>query len=97
MASIIRKGNIPFPVSGMGDARDQAFTVQGFFGPFVQIFRKRNLGHPTSVSDPKLSYQAVNVGRFEPTDLTDPEGRPLALLAAAATMGVGNSRFGATV
>jgi len=80
MASIIRKGNIPFPPSGMGDARDQAYTIQGFFGPFVQIFRKRNLGHPTNVSDPKLSYQAVNIARFEPSDLTDPEGRPLALL-----------------
>ena len=80
MASIIRKGTIPYPPSGLGDVLDEAYTVKGFFGPFATIYRRRNLGHPTSISDPKLSYQAVNIRKFEPSDLTDPEGEPLVLL-----------------
>ena len=80
MASIIRKGTIPFPPSGLGDVLDEAYTVKGFFGPFATIYRRRNLGHPTSISDPKLSYQAVNIRRFAPSDLTDAEGEPLVLL-----------------
>jgi homogentisate 1,2-dioxygenase len=85
VASILRKGNIPYPGTGVGEYVDEAFTVQGFFGPWANVFRRHNLAHPTTWSDDSIMYQGLDGAALTPTDLADPEGLPLQLLTGAST------------
>jgi homogentisate 1,2-dioxygenase len=80
MASITRKGEIPYPGTGIGEYVDQAFTVQGFFGPWANVFRRRNLAHPVACSDPLVTYQGLDAATLEPTDLTSADGLPVEIL-----------------
>jgi homogentisate 1,2-dioxygenase len=60
VASINRRGTIPHPTTGIGEHVDEVFTIGGFFGPWVDLFRARNLAHPVAWSDDSLLYQGVD-------------------------------------
>lgn len=91
MASINRRGQIPHPPSGIGDLVDETFTIKGFFGPWANIYRQRNLAHPKAWSDPSLVYGGLDLAALAPSDAADPEGEPLALLEGEG-VGVSISR-----
>lgn len=79
MASIIRKGNIPYAPTGIGEYVDEIYTVKGFHGDWAHLYRKRNLAHPKSWSDDKLMYSGIDGNALAPSDATDPQGEPLTL------------------
>jgi homogentisate 1,2-dioxygenase len=81
MASIIRKGKVPNPPTGMGPYQEQLFTLNGFFGHWAQIYRHRNLSHPKTWSD-EVMYMGADTNSLTPSDLDDPAGAPLTLLSA---------------
>ncbi|MBS1677613.1 MAG: hypothetical protein JST08_09520 [Actinobacteria bacterium] len=81
MSSNNRKGRIPYPGTGIGEYVDEAFTVQGFFGPWANVFRHRNLAHPVAASDETLVYQGLDAAALAPTDAAAADGEPLQILA----------------
>jgi hypothetical protein len=80
MASILRRGRIPAPPTGISEYIDQVYSLKGFFGPWAQLFRKHNTAHVISASRPDLIYQGLDTSGLEPTDARDPAGAPLVLL-----------------
>lgn len=80
MASNIRKGRIPRALTGIGDELDQAFTLDGFFGDWGQIFRTRNPGFPKTWSSEDMIYNGIDAKAIPTSDLTDPAGAPLPVL-----------------
>lgn len=80
MTSILRKGQIPYPPSGVGDYVDELYTINGFFGDWAHMYRHRNPAHPKSWSDDRLMYNGVDPQHLQPTDATDPAGSPLRLV-----------------
>ena len=80
MASILRRGRIPAPPTGISEYIDQVYTIKGFFGPWAQLFRKHNTAHVIGASRPDLIYQGLDAAALEPTDARDPAGEPLVLL-----------------
>lgn len=85
MASNNRRGKIPYPGTGVGEYVDEAFTIGGFFGPWANVFRRRNLAHPKSWSDDSIIYQGLDTAALRPSDADDPGGEPLALLTGSST------------
>jgi homogentisate 1,2-dioxygenase len=82
MASITRKGRIPSTPQGYGDGEynDEVFTLDGFFGDWAHIWRRRNPAVPKTWSDDRLIYAGLDANALEPTDHRDPRGAPLELL-----------------
>lgn len=80
MTSVLRRGKIPHPPSGMSEYLDEVYTIKGFYGPWTSLYRRRNTAHPISASDPGLIYQGLQVGKLEPTDATDPAGEPITIM-----------------
>jgi hypothetical protein len=80
MASILRRGRIPAPPTGITEFIDEIYTIKGFFGPWAHLFRKHNTAHVISASRPDLIYQGLDTNGLEPTDARDPSGEPLVLL-----------------
>ena len=80
MSSVIRRGTIPHPPSGMSEYLDQVYTIRGFYGPWASLYRQRNTGHPVGASDAALIYQGIASGTLQPTDMTDPAGEPLTIM-----------------
>ena len=80
MTSILRRGRIPAPPTGITEYIDQVYTIKGFFGPWSHLFRKHNPAHVVSTSRPDLVYQGLDTTELKPTDATDPSGEPLVLL-----------------
>lgn len=80
MASILRRGRIPAPPTGISEFIDEVYTIKGFFGPWAHLFRKHNTAHVLNASRPDLIYQGLNTGELAPSDATDPSGEPLVLL-----------------
>jgi homogentisate 1,2-dioxygenase len=66
---------------GVDDLVDELYTVQGFFGPWAHIYRRRNLAHPKSWSADYMIYQGTDTNALAPTDAADPAGAPLTLLS----------------
>ncbi len=71
MASINRRGTIPHPTTGVGEHVDEVFTIGGFFGPWIDIFRARNLAHPVAWSDDSLLYQGVDAAELAASSAPD--------------------------
>ncbi|HET6509010.1 MAG TPA: homogentisate 1,2-dioxygenase [Baekduia sp.] len=80
MASVLRRGHVPHPPSGMSEFLDEVYTVKGFYGPWASLYRRRNTAHPVAVSDPALLFQGLALGALAPSDATDPAGEPLTLM-----------------
>jgi homogentisate 1,2-dioxygenase len=80
MASILRRGNIPVPPTGLSEFVDQVYTINGFFGPWAHLYRSHNTAHVVDASDPALVYQGIDTTPLRPTDADDPAGEPLVLL-----------------
>ena len=82
MASITRKGRIPSTPQGYGDGEynDEVFTLDGFFGDWAHIWRRRNPAVPKSWSDDRLIYAGLDSNTLAPSDHRDPRGTPLELL-----------------
>jgi homogentisate 1,2-dioxygenase len=80
VASNMRKGKIPYRTTGVGEYVDETYTLGGFFGDWAHKFRRHNLGHPVSWSDPRLMYSGLDTTSLAPSDSTDPRGTPLRLL-----------------
>jgi homogentisate 1,2-dioxygenase len=80
MASILRRGNIPAPPTGISEYVDEIYTIKGFFGPWGHLFRRRNPAHVIGASDLSLVYQGLDTSALVPPDASDPEGEPLTLL-----------------
>jgi homogentisate 1,2-dioxygenase len=80
MTSILRRGRIPAPPTGITEFIDEIYTIKGFFGPWAHLFRKHNTAHVISASRPDLIYQGLDTSGLEPTDASDPSGEPLVLL-----------------
>jgi homogentisate 1,2-dioxygenase len=80
MASILRRGRIPVPPTGISEYIDQVYTIKGFFGPWAHLYRRHNTAHVMSASRPGLIYQGLDTGKVEPTDAHDPAGEPLVLM-----------------
>jgi homogentisate 1,2-dioxygenase len=80
MTSILRRGRIPAPPTGLTEFIDEIYTIKGFFGPWAHLFRKHNTAHVISASRPDLIYQGLDTDGLEPTDARDPSGEPLVLL-----------------
>ena len=55
MTSILRRGRIPAPPTGITEYIDQVYTIKGFFGPWSHLFRKHNTAHVVSASRPDLN------------------------------------------
>jgi homogentisate 1,2-dioxygenase len=77
---VMRRGDVPNPPTGVGEFPDEVYTQKGFFGDWVHVWRRRNLGVPKSWSDDDLMYAGADTNALEPSDLTDAAGDPLALL-----------------
>jgi homogentisate 1,2-dioxygenase len=77
---VVRRGNIPRPPHGVDEHQDVIYTQKGFFGDWVHVFRKKNLGMPTAWSDDDLVWGGADTGALTPTDLADASGEPLLLL-----------------
>jgi homogentisate 1,2-dioxygenase len=80
MASITRKGRIPSTPQGYSEYVDEVFTLDGFFGDWAHMWRRRNPAIPKSWSDERLIYGGLDPNTIEPTDHNDPRGAPLTLL-----------------
>jgi homogentisate 1,2-dioxygenase len=80
MASNVRRGRVDRMPQGVDDLVDELYTVQGFFGPWAHIYRRRNLAHPKSWSADYMIYQGTDTNALAPTDAADPAGSPLTLL-----------------
>ncbi len=80
MASNVRRGTIPYKTTGFGEYVDEIYSLQGFFGEWAHMYRRNNLAHPVSWSDPSLMYSGLDAGGLEATDRVDPRGEPLRLL-----------------
>jgi homogentisate 1,2-dioxygenase len=80
MASNVRRGRVDRMPQGVDDLVDELYTVQGFFGPWAHIYRRRNLAHPKSWSADYMIYQGTDTDALAPTDAADPAGSPLTLL-----------------
>jgi homogentisate 1,2-dioxygenase len=80
MASNVRRGRVDRMPQGVDDLVDELYTVQGFFGPWAHIYRRRNLAHPKSWSADYMIYQGTDTNSLAPTDAADPAGSPLTLL-----------------
>lgn len=80
MTSILRRGHIPAPPTGLTEFIDEIYTIKGFFGPWAHLFRKHNTAHVISASRPDLIYQGLDTNQLEPSDALDPSGEPLVLL-----------------
>jgi homogentisate 1,2-dioxygenase len=64
----------------MSELADELYTLKGFFGDWVHIYRRHNLGTPASWSDDSLIYAGIDTAACAPTDASDPRGAPLPLL-----------------
>ena len=80
MASNIRKGKIPHSPQGTGEYNDEVYTLGGFFGEWVHVYRRGNMGQPVSWSDDRLMYGGVDTTNLIASDAADPSGAPLRLL-----------------
>ena len=80
MASNIRKGVIPRRTTGISEHLDEVFTVSGFFGDWVHMFRERNLGFPKTWSSDDVMYMGTDTNTLSPTDKDDAAGSPLEIL-----------------
>ena len=63
MASILRRGRIPVPPTGLSEYIDQVYSIKGFFGPWAQLFRRHNTAHVVSASRPDSSRAVMRVRR----------------------------------
>jgi homogentisate 1,2-dioxygenase len=80
VASILRRGRIPVPPTGLSEYIDQAYSIKGFFGPWAHLYRRHNPAHVVGASNPALIYQGLDTSLLRPTDADDPAGEPLVLL-----------------
>lgn len=80
--TVVRRGEIPRPATGVDEHADQIYTQGGFFGDWVHLFRRHNPGVPSGWSDPGLMYAGADTAALEPTDATDPAGAPVPVLEA---------------
>jgi homogentisate 1,2-dioxygenase len=81
MSSNVRKGKIPHALSGVGPYLDDVYTMKGFFGDWVQMFRLRNLAHPVDWEDnDDLIYNGAATHALRPTDQDDAEGAPMPVM-----------------
>lgn len=76
MSSNVRRGLIPRYPNGISEHRDEVFTLDGFFGDWVHLFRKRNLGFPKSWSSDDIMYQGTDTNVIGTAD----DGEPVTLL-----------------
>jgi homogentisate 1,2-dioxygenase len=83
VASILRRGRIPVPPTGLSEYVDQVYSIRGFFGPWAHLYRQHNSAHVTAASDPALIYQGLDTTLLRPADADDPAGEPLVLLEGA--------------
>jgi len=67
-------------MTGLGDYVGQIYTIKGFLGDWVYIYRRRNTAHPRSVSNKELIYSGVDTNQLVPTDKSDARGVPMPLL-----------------
>ena len=65
MASILRRGRIPVPPTGLSEYIDQVYSIRGFFGPWAHLYRQHNSGHVTAASDPALRRRSIEALRDE--------------------------------
>jgi homogentisate 1,2-dioxygenase len=77
---VIKRGHIPHPPQGIGEHADELYTLKGFFGDWVHIYRRRNLGVPRSWSSDDLIYAGADTNAVEPSDLHGARGEPMLLL-----------------
>ena len=77
MSSNVRRGVIPRYPNGISEHRDEVFTVDGFFGDWVHLFRTRNLGFPKRWSSDDIMYQGTDTNALAPADAG---GDPVTLL-----------------
>ena len=76
---IVRRGEIPYPVQGTGPYTDEIYTIRGFFGDWVHLFRKGNLGLPTSWSHDDLIYSGIDTAKAGSIALLTGDGIRVAL------------------
>ncbi len=77
MSSNIRRGHIPRNPNGVSEHLDEIFTIDGFFGDWAQIIRRRNPGFPTSWSSDDVMYMGTDTNAIAPADA---DGEPVTLL-----------------
>ncbi len=80
MSSNLRRGVIPRPSSGISEHLDEIYTQRGFFGPWVHLFRSRNVGFPKSTPSDEVMYYGADTNLLGPSDQSDPAGAPMELL-----------------
>jgi homogentisate 1,2-dioxygenase len=78
--TVVRRGEIPRPPHGVDEHQDLVYTQKGFFGDWVHVFRRHNLGVPASWSDDDLVWGGADTAQLQPTDAGNPSGEPLLLL-----------------
>lgn len=77
MSSNVRRGHVPRYPNGISEHRDEVFTLDGFFGDWVHLFRRRNLGFPKSWSSDDIMYQGTDTNVIA---AADEGGDPVVLL-----------------
>ncbi len=80
MASNIRRGEVPYKTTGLGEYVDEIYSLKGFFGEWAHMYRRHNLAHPLSWSDDRLMYSGLDPAALQTPDAEDPRGAPLPLL-----------------
>jgi homogentisate 1,2-dioxygenase len=77
MSSNVRRGFIPRYPNGISEHLDEVLTLDGFFGDWVHMFRRRNLGFPKQWSSDDIMYQGTDTNVIAPADTG---GNPVTLL-----------------
>lgn len=77
MSSNVRRGLIPRAPTGISEHLDEVYTIDGFFGDWVHMFRKRNPGFPKEWSSDDILYQGTDTNAIAPADAG---GDPVTLL-----------------
>ncbi len=68
---------------GLGELREEHISRQGFFGPVAMIYREHGPNEVVRIEGTLHPRRVVDTARVEPSDQTDPRGRPEVLLSNA--------------
>jgi homogentisate 1,2-dioxygenase len=70
-----RRGEIPRRPHGVDDHPDEIYTLQGFFGDWVHVFRERgNLGVPKAWSSDDLMYAGIDTAHLGAVPVLEGDG-----------------------
>lgn len=80
MPSNLRRGHVPRAPQGVSEHLDEIYTIDGFFGDWAHLYRRRNPGFPVRWSGEDMMFNGLDTNGLRAPDASDPAGAPLTLL-----------------